>query len=288
MMEQPVILTITSPQDLEQAIVSLGDDELLILDFWAEWCEPCKSLTPVLEQIAAKYAPRIKLAKVDVEKNQMLASQLKIQSIPAVKFVHQGKIVQQFVGAQTADAVEKLVKAILPLPEDEKSILEEIKTALAATEWQHAAILLQQIIEKEPENTELPLMLAKCMIGMGDFDSARTILDSFSDISKMSEKEHLQLLLEVFSESKDHLAEREKIALEDPQNLTAVYDWACALAASGDLPAAFEALLGIIRIDKKFRDGEPRKLLIALFDLAGTASPLVHEYRKRLTNVLFV
>ena len=288
MMEQPVILTISSPKDLEQAIVTLSDDELLILDFWAEWCEPCKSLTPVLEQIAAKYAPRIKLAKIDVEKNQMLATQLKVQSIPTVKFVHKGKIVQQFVGAQTAEAVEKLVKAILPLPEDEITLIDEIKSALAATEWQHAALLLLQIIEKEPDNTDFPLMLAKCQIGMGEYDAARSILDAFNDISKMSEKEHLQLLLNVFTESKDHLAEREKFALEDPKNLAAVYDWACALAASGDLPAAFEALLGIIRIDKNFRDSEPRKLLIALFDLAGTASPLVQEYRKRLTKVLFV
>jgi putative thioredoxin len=287
-MNEPVILTITSAQDLEQAIVTLEDDELLIIDFWAEWCGPCKSLTPVLEQIAAKYAPKVKLAKINVDENQVLASQFKVQSIPAVKFVHKGRIVQQFVGAQTADAVEKMVKAVLPHSEEEKSVLDEMKAALAGAEWHRAERLLQQLVQSDPENTDYPLLLAKCSIALGDYDEARILLGSIDQPSRLSEKENLQLLLNIFETCTRDTGELERQVAENPQDLEAVYQWACALAASGDMPAAFEALLGIIRTDRKFREGEPRKLMVALFDLAGSASPLAQEYRKRLTNILFV
>ena len=290
MKTEPVIHDITDARDLEKAIASLNDNQLLIIDFWAPWCAPCKSLTPVLEAVAAKFAPDVILAKINVDDNQMLATHFKIQSIPSVKFIQQGKIVHQFTGAQSADAIEKIIKSFLPEQPDSSDILEDARHAFASGEYHQAGALLREYLDNEPASSEAMLLSARCQLLLNHYADARAALDALDDVSKITEKDHLTLvcsLLEKFSA--DNAAPEAAAAVkESPADLSRVFDWARALAASGDFPAAFEALLSIIRSNKNFDDGSARKLLVALFELIGKDSPLVQEYRKRLATILFV
>ena len=194
MKTEPVIHDITDARDLEKAIASLNDNQLLIIDFWAPWCAPCKSLTPVLEAVAAKFAPDVILAKINVDDNQMLATHFKIQSIPSVKFIQQGKIVHQFTGAQSADAIEKIIKSFLPEQPDSSDILEDARHAFASGEYHQAGALLREYLDNEPASSEAMLLSARCQLLLNQYSSARAALDALDDVSKLTEKDHLTLV----------------------------------------------------------------------------------------------
>ena len=283
-------VNINTPADLNSVIEKAGSDKLLVIDFCAEWCEPCKSLGPVLEAAVKKHAPKVQLVKIDIDKNKPLAAHFKIQSVPAVKFVLEGKIVADFVGAQPASVVEEYITKFLPGAVAEKTDLEHGFDELKVGNYRKAEDILLKVINDDPDSSEAHLGLTKCYFNGKDLTKALEHFDKITASKFLNEKESLGNLITVLeecekSDDKNIIA---KNAMDNPNDLDANFSWACSLAADGDYQAAFEALLAIISQDRKFRDDEPRKILISLFNFIGSNNPLINEYRNRLAKTLYI
>jgi len=287
---EKLIVNINNADELKTVIEKAGDDKLLIIDFWAQWCEPCKSLGPVLETAAKKFAPQVQIVKIDIEKNKSLAAHFKIQSVPAVKFVLGGKIVADFVGVQPASVVEQYITKLLPGAVTEKTDLEHGLEELKVGNYKKAEEILLNVLNEDPDSSEAHLGLTKCYFYGKDLAKAREHFDKITSAEFLREKENLENLLVILEEyekntGKDDIAKK---AMDNPNNLDDNFSWACCLAADGDYTAAFEALLSIISQDRKFRDDQPRKILISLFNFLGNNNPFVGEYRNRLAKTLYI
>ncbi len=286
---EELIVNIDNPAELNSVIEKAGDDKLLVIDFWASWCEPCKSLGPVLEAAAKKFAPKVQIVKIDIEKNKSLAAHFKIQSVPAVKFVLGGKIVADFVGAQPASVVEQYISKLLPEAVEERNELQNASEELKAGNYKKAEEILLNILNEDPDSSEAHLGLVKCFFINKDSAKAREHFEKITSAEFLREKESLESLIVILEEcekndGKDVVAKK---AVDNPADLENTFSWACCLAVDGDYPAAFEALLSIISQDRKFRDDQPRKVLISLFNFLGNNNPLVDEYRNRLAKILY-
>jgi putative thioredoxin len=282
------VTDVTSVNSLETLISGLADDELLVLDFWAPWCEPCKTLGPTLEGLAGKYAPRLKLAKINVEDQQMLAAQFRVQSIPAVMFIRQGKLVDQFVGAQPAATIESFIQKHLPAPTEQVDLLQSAQQAVNAGAWQQAHELFERALAAQHDNPDVQLGIARCALALGDLAAAREALGAVTTPKRADERSRLAALADAFEQAAQQGADAAAKAQADPGDLDAAYNWACALAAQGEFQTACEALLHIIAQDKDAVDGTPRTTLLALFDLLGHSHPGVPALRSRLASALFV
>jgi len=284
------IVNINNIADLNSVIEKAGSDKLLVIDFWAPWCQPCKTLGPVLEAAAAKFAPQVQIVKIDIDQNKSLAAQFKIQSIPAVKFVLDGKIVADFVGAQPASVVEQYISKLLPEVVEEQNKLEIAEGELKTGNYKKAEGIFLEILRDDPDCSEAHYGLVKCFFTDKNAEKMREHLEKIDDPKLIKEKDDLENLILLLDEceknnGKDTAAKR---AMENPADLNANFAWACCLAADKDYPAAFEALLSIISKDRKFREDQPRKMLVSLFNFLGDSNPLVDEYRNRLAKILYI
>lgn len=283
------VFDISTPQELEKAIRNAGDS-LIIVDFWAPWCGPCKSLGPLLEKFTQKYAPYLTLLKINVDENQQLAMHFRVQSIPAVKFVKAGQLVDDFVGAQPEKTIEEKIKKHLPEEATAIDPKEEAEASVKAGEWQRARSLLEKILAQDPSDTASQLNLARCCLALHDVENARKTLDTIKSPSAIEERDSLREMADMLAacKTKGSAAENAARAQSDPHDLDAIYNWACALATESQYNAACEALLNIIQQNPKYKDGAARKLLLLLFTLMGNTTPDVKEYRSRLAQALYI
>ncbi|MCX7848324.1 MAG: tetratricopeptide repeat protein [bacterium] len=285
-------IEISSIGELQKAINETADDQVLLLDFWSPRCGPCKVLTPILEELVKKYAPQVRLAKINVDdpRLQPVAIQLRVQSVPTVKFVVGGQIVHEFVGALPASVVEGYLKEVLPEPREQVDAMSAARAALAAGQWQRALKLYEMVVAKDKENTEAQLGCVRCHLFLGNASAAREALARVRNHAREDEKARLELVAEVLARRKEYggAAKQAARVTSSPGDYHAVYDWACSLIGEGEYEQACEALLRIIEHDKTFLDGQPKRLLLGLFDLLGAERPQVQEYRKRLASALFI
>ncbi len=285
-------IDISSPQDLQRAVQDTQDDQVLIVDFWSPRCGPCKVLTPILEELTRKYAPQVRLAKINVDdpKLQPLAMQLRIQSVPSVKFIVGGQIAHEFTGAQPAPVVEQYLKQLLPPPQERVDALTAARAALQAGQWKRALKHFDEVAAQDAENADARLGSARCQLFLGNAAGARAALAPLAEHVKSDERARLELLaglLERKAELGGSAAQAARVTAA-PDDYSAIYGWACALALDGHYDEACDTLLRIIEHDKNLLQGQPRALLLALLELLGAEQPQVREYRARLARALFI
>lgn len=275
-------------------------DSLVILDFWAEWCGPCKALAPILDKVIAEFAPRVKLAKIDVDKNPVIAAQFRVQSIPTVYAIFQGQPVYDLTPARTERELrhylEQLLKQ-LPIKADDNQAAVDIgpliqmgEEALATGDPARAFSIFSQIVEMEPENPTAVAGLAQALLALGNADEAEAILAGLpEDKAKDPAVSRARAGVALARES-EPVADFDDLLVEVAANPDAHdrrYRLAGGYMARGDRDAAADALLEIIRRERTWNEGAARDRLLKLFEAVGLDDPWTLGQRRKLSAILF-
>jgi putative thioredoxin len=251
----------------------------VVVDFWAAWCGPCRTLGPLLERLTVEAGGAFRLAKVDVDANPNLAARYGVQGIPAVKGFRGGAVVSEFVGAQPEALVRRFLQNLAPSAES--IALERARSLLSTRHWPEAEQAFRALLDEEENSPAATLGLIKSLLMQGRGQEAEGLLDRFPSGTEWVEAEKLRPLAQALA-----LAEVSSNALPDAP-LEAAYIRAASLIARGNLPAAMDGLIDILHQDKHYRKDSPRQVLLGLFMLLGDEDPLTRQYRDELASTLF-
>jgi putative thioredoxin len=255
----------------ESEVLMRSHEVPVVVDFWAAWCGPCRTLGPMLERMAIEAGGAFRLARVDVDNNPRLATRYGVQGIPAVKAFRQGQVAGEFVGAQSETMVRRFIDRLAP--SSASRALEEARSLLATRHWAEAEVAFRAILDTSEIDPSASLGLLKSLLMQGKGVEAEQMTLEFP--AKL--KPLAQALADV---------DRNPIAPEGEPLAVGLHQSA-RLIARGNLPAAMDGLLDILRQDKIYRKGLPRQLLLALFLLLGDEDPLTRQYRDELASVIF-
>lgn len=277
-------------------VIEASRDVPVIVDFWATWCGPCKTLGPILEKAVTAAKGAVKLVKIDTDKHPAVAGQLRVQSIPTVYAFFQGRPVDGFQGAlpesQVKAFIERLVKLSGGAPGglDIAAILAEAKEVLDSGDAQGAAAIYQEVLAEEPENAAAYTGVIRCLLAIGETDAAKGMLaDAPAAIAKSPELAAIKSQMELAEQAaKAGPLHDLKAAVEaDPANNQARYDYALALFAAGRNEETIEALLEIVRRDREWNEKAARTQLLKVFEALGPTDKLVVQARRKLSSLLF-
>ncbi len=301
MADSPFIIQLDE-QNFMQVVVEGSDSVPVLVDFWAEWCGPCKTLMPILEKLAIEYNGAFILAKLDTETHQGIAQQLGIRSLPTVKLFKDRQIVNEFMGALPEAEVRAFIEAnvgpALPAndaddagteaePEEENRVATAMQL-FETGDAEAAKALLQEAQADDPQNTDVLLALGQVCVSTGDVETAESCLKALPDEEKEG-KQALRLkgILEIARESdtaQSVQSLREQLE-SDGSNSETRYNLAIAESLSGNVQDAMDHLLKLVQTDPGYKEGAPREKLLALFNVLGD-DPLVGQYRRKLFAML--
>lgn len=259
----------------------------VVIDFWAEWCGPCKTLMPLLERLAAEYAGAFLLAKVNADEQQMIAQQFGVRSLPTVMIMQNGQPVDGFVGAQPESAIREMLDKYAPSPFD--AALAEAQQKLADGDTAGALALLRSIYEDSGRRHEIGMMLAQVLIESQRFDEAGALLDGvrMADQDALYEQARAQLDLAREAARSPELVALEQQLEEDPDNLDLREQLAVQYGSAGQHREALESLIAILRQDIDHKDGATKKALLDTIASLGKGDPLAAEYQRKLFSLLY-
>lgn len=289
-----------SLERFEKDVIAPSMSALVLLDLWAEWCEPCKILSPILDKLAADYADKgVRLAKVDVEKDKALAAQFRIQSIPTVYAIHQGQPVADLTNyrseGQLKQAIDALLTQLKIVPEgaapqaDIAPLVAMGEEVLAEGDAARALTIFRQVRDMAPDNPEVLGGLIRALVAAGETEEARVILDGLSpELAKNSAITRASAALEVATAAPAaDTGEYERRLAANPDDHEARLALAEAKMAGGERDAAADALLEIVQRDREWNDGAARKRFLLLLEAQGLADPWSSAQRRRLSALLF-
>ncbi len=268
-----------SEADFEYQVLAYSQQVPVVVDFWAEWCTPCKMLGPMLEKLAKEGQGSFRLARVDVDENQNLALRYAVHNIPAVKAFREGKMVAEFAGIQPEPRLREFLRSIAPSPSDLE--LEKGKSLLTLQQPVEAEKAFRHVLQITPESTAALLGLAKSLLLQGKLQESHTILVKFPASREYSSA---QILLQL----SQALVKMEKGEIFHPeQPIDSAFFRCLLLQRRGNIEAAMDGLLDILREDKHYRDGEAQRVMVAILELLGDNNQISRQYRGELASVLF-
>ncbi len=263
----------------------------VIVDFWAPWCGPCKQLTPTLEKVVNQKNGKIILAKINVDENQGIASQLNIQSIPTVYGFVDGKPVDAFQGAQPESKVEVMInKMIDATPGNEvPKLLDEAEQLFKDQKFDQSFACFEKLVGMDPSNVKVIVGLLRCLIQLKRYKDAQEMFDSFDD-SLLNNEEVLKIKKLLDNSNNEDANSLEKLAEEvkiNPQDKSLRYNLAEKYLSANETKKGFNQLLELFAQDPNWNNGAAKKKMLEFFDLLGFNDPNVAEARKKLSSLIF-
>ncbi len=284
-----------SEQTFMQDVIEPSKTVPVIVDFWAPWCGPCKTLGPALEAAVTAAKGAVRMVKINVDQNQQLSAQLRIQSIPTVYAFFDGKPVDGFQGAIPGSEIKQFVETLAKMGggadnglADALIAAEEMLDEGAAAD---AAETFAAILEEEPENAAAYGGLVRAHLAMGDLDQAEALLAAApAAIAKAKELEAARAQLELARQAAKAgpLDELRAAVAKDPADRQAMFDLATALHAAGDVEGAIATLLDLFKLDREWNEGAAKAQLFTIFDALKPQDPIVLAGRRRLSSMIFL
>ncbi|MBI5329290.1 MAG: co-chaperone YbbN [Betaproteobacteria bacterium] len=273
--------------NFQQQVMEASQHTPVVVDFWAEWCGPCKALKPILEKLAAEYEGKFLLAKVNSDQNQELAAQFGVRGIPNVKAVYQGRIVDEFSGALPESAVREFLDRLIPSPADE--LRAQAAQQKAAGDLAGAMQTLAAASNLDISNEDVRIDAAEVLLELNEADEARRLLDSLSADNKASSRVQQLLAKLAFAGSGADSGAADALRARigaDANDHQARYDLANLLVGQGQPAAGLDELLEIVHRDRTWNEDAARKQILAVFTLLGGQGEVVSTYRRKLASAL--
>ena len=289
------VISDTTTQTFMKDVIEESKKRPVLVDFWAEWCGPCKALTPVLEKAVRAAGGAVKLVKMNIDQHPQIAGQLGIQSIPAVFAFDKGQPVDGFVGALPEGQVTAFIERLTGKTNPSTELLNEAEAKLAANDFDEATSLFAEVLTEDPANARALAGLVRCHIASGDLEQAK---ETFAMIPAEASKDKTAVPAITAAKAALELAEQAgKVSGEagdleakvnaDPNDHQSRLDLAIALSAKGDKANAADHLLAIIKKDRKWNDEAARKQLLQFFEAWGPMDEATIDARKKLSVILF-
>lgn len=272
-----LIITV-SESNFEYDVIAYSQRIPVVVDFWAPWCIPCRTQSPLLERFTEEAAGAFRLAKINIDENVNLALRYNVRSIPAVKAFRDGQVVSEFVGLQPEPRLREFLGALAP--SENNLIMEKAKNILLLHQWQEAEKAFRKVLETSPNNAAALLGLCKSLLGQGRVVDCQKLLRSFPASREYHSAETLRPLA-------DAIIRAQSAGFIEDDPLLAAYRNSLRLVEKGNLPAAMDGFLDILKQDKHYQDDELRRVAVALLEVMGDEDPLTRQYRNELATILF-
>ncbi len=276
------VLEVTD-ETFAEAVIEESNNRPVVVDFWAEWCGPCRVLSPIIEAVATEFGDDVLLAKLDTDRNPQTSATYGIQAIPSVKAFVDGEVANEFAGALPEEHVRAFFAQLVTTPSEMAAA--EAEGMAASGDLAGAEARYNEMLEEDAENADALTGLAAILLERDDREGAEELLERAGSDRRAKALRH-HMFLEEFAGKHDAPALEEESRL-DPTDPRARYRWGVMLAAYGRYEEALDELLESVRLDRRFADDAARKAVLAVFDILGLESTLVREYQRRLTQLLF-
>jgi len=270
-----------STAEFQQDVLLRSREIPVLVDFWAQWCEPCKTLSPLLERLTNEATGRFELAKVDVDANPELSAQFGVQSIPTVVAIRNSKEVSRFTGALPEASILAFIDSIMPTELD--LMVEEARTALVSDDAIGAEHMLRQVLEQKPDHQEAGTSLAALLIDKGETDEAMIVLGK---LVPDADVERLQSAVRLRQSAGVDMSSLEAAVQADPTNDQAQLELARALAAHSEFEPALDRMLEVVKRKGEGKE-EARLAMVDIFGVLGSDHPLTGTYRRQLATALY-
>lgn len=259
----------------------------VLVDFWADWCSPCKALMPILERLAAEYAGAFLLAKVNADEQQMIAGQFGVRSLPTVMLLKDGQPVDGFMGAQAEPQVRELLEKYLPKPWDQQ--LSQARSLIEAGDYSAALPLLQQAYKDSGEQVDIALFFADALVELKRLGEAKTVLDKMKMADQGPDYEAVaaKLALAQKAGKAPEIQVLEGQHQQNPDDNDIAFLLAVQYSQHGFHREALSLLYQIIQMDLSYKEGEARKIYTGILAVLGKGDPLAVEYQRKMYALLY-
>jgi len=265
--------------NFEYEVIAFSKNTPVLVDFWAEWCHPCKTLSPLLEKIVNEANGSLRLAKVNIDQNPNLAMQFNVRSIPTVKAFIEGQVTTEFVGAQPEARLRELINNLLP-PGPINLDLSKAQNLLLSQDWQKSEMILRKVLEEKTDSPAAMLSLAKALLAQDQPGEAMELLESIPSVREINQAELLKpfaiILIDYHQEN-----------LPNENDLDAIFYNSIRLSSQAKYPIALDGLLDILRQNKHYRGKTAQQVILSILEIMGEEDPDTRAYRAELASVLF-
>ncbi|MDN7127535.1 thioredoxin [Pseudidiomarina sp. 1APR75-15] len=272
-------------ENFQQVILEGSQSKLIIVDFWADWCEPCKQLMPVLEKLAAEYSDRVTLVKIDCDEQQQLAAQFGIRSLPTVAFFKEGQPVDGFAGVEPESAIRARIEQHIPGPGED--LLKHARELLEQEQFDEAYALAKQAYDLQPEDTQAQLTLADAACSLGRIEQTESLLDGIRLADQDSYFQQVQSKLQLAKQAADspELRALQQQVKEQPDNLELALELATSLYQAKRMEEALEVCFSVLKRDFNFP--EARQQALDMLNGLPKGDPLAARYRRLLYSMMY-